>query len=76
MKRHLLYALILGIALGSAATSCHAKASPELQALRAEYKALKEKADAEREAKQIAELKAKIRKLKHPLSTTTLKEST
>ncbi len=56
----------LALAIVTAASTSHAAPSPELASLRAEYKTLHRQAVADKEAREIERLKAKIRKLRHP----------
>lgn len=60
------FLVALALALVFAQQAAHAAPSPELAALRAEYKTLVQQSKADKEAREIARLKAKIQKLRHP----------
>lgn len=60
------FLVALALALVFAQQSAHAAPSPELASLRAEYKTLVQQSKADKEAREIARLKAKIQKLRHP----------
>ncbi len=60
------FLVALALACAFALSAAHAAPSPELASLRAEYKTLHRQAVADKEAREIERLKAKIRKLRHP----------
>lgn len=60
------FIVALACALIFAAGASRAAPSPELAALRAEYKTEVQREKARKEAREIARLKAKIEKLRHP----------
>ncbi len=61
-----IFLVALALAITFAASASHAAPSPELAALRAEYKTEVQREKARKEQREIAKLRARLEKLRHP----------